>query len=160
MVINSKKNPHWFAAILFAFAVGDANACTLSEDMQDSVPLNSTQIPNVDLLKIADMVHNARQWPDVEIRGIVNAGGYVKEKNPERLAQVRGANLRDYLVQLGLKPENIAVETHKVTAPYPVDSAGYGGLLQIGVTLVPLCEGDCTKVCDDPRVKRTTRAVK
>lgn len=149
-----------FMGAVFISASVQVTACTISEDMLDSVPLNSTEIPNIDRLKIADMVYNAKQWPDVEIRGIISVGGYIKERDPIRLAEIRGAKLRDYLVQLGVRPEYIFIDRRTISVPYPVESSGVSGLLQIGVTLVPLCEGGCERLCNDSRVTPTSRAIK
>lgn len=135
-------------------------ACTVSEDMLDSVPLNSSDIPNEDRVKIADMVIRARQWPDADIRGIISAGAYIGEKDPQALARRRAASLREYLVQLGIKDENIWSDTHMISKPYPKDSAGYEGYLQIGLTLVPLCTDGCRHLCDDPRITPTSRAIR
>ena len=131
-------------------------ACTVSEDMLDSVPLNSAGIPNADRAEIATMVIRARQWPDVEIRGIITAGAYVGENDPQALALRRAANLKAYLVQLGVKAENIWSDTHMISKPYPKDSTGREGYLQIGVTLVPICKNGCRHLCDDPRVTPTS----
>ncbi|WP_175856067.1 hypothetical protein [Burkholderia anthina] len=134
-------------------------ACTVSEDMLDSVPLNSADIPNADRVEIAAMVIRARQWPDVEIRGIVTAGAYVGENDPQALALRRAANLQTYLVQLGIKAENIWSDTHMISKPYPKDSTGREGYLQIGVTLVPICKNGCRHLCDDPRITPTSGAL-
>ncbi|MEF9500598.1 MULTISPECIES: hypothetical protein [Burkholderia] len=137
-----------------------STACTVSEDMLDSVPLNSDAIPNKDRVRIAEMVIRAREWPDAEIRGIVTAGAYIGETNPQALARQRSMHLTDYLVQLGVKRENIWSDTHMISKPYPKDSAGYEGYLQIGVTLVPICNGGCQHLCGDPRVAPTSRALR
>lgn len=134
-------------------------ACTVSEDMLDSVPFDSVDIPNEDRIKIASMVIRARQWRDAEIRGIITAGAYIGEKDPQALAQRRAANLKEYLVQLGIKTENIWSDTHMISKPYPKDSTGYEGYLQIGVTLVPLCESGCRHLCEDPSATPTSRAL-
>ncbi|WP_174960921.1 hypothetical protein [Burkholderia ubonensis] len=134
-------------------------ACTVSEDLLDSVPLDSVEIPNADRIKIAEMVIRARQWPDAEIRGIISAGAYIGEKNPQALARERAARLKDYLIQLGIKEKNIWSDTRTISKSYPRDSAGYEGYLQIGLTLVPICEGGCKRLCDDPRVTPTSKAI-
>lgn len=141
------------------WATGGANACTISEDMEDSLPLNSLDIPNSDRLRIADMVMAARQWPDAEIRGIVYAGGYVKEQNPKAIAQERAAALKTYLVQLGVKDGNIWIDTRIIKRP-DIDDRGNVTLNQISVTLVPICNGGCDRLCNDPRVTPTTKAIK
>ena len=136
-----------------------STACTVSEDMLDSVPLNSDAIPNEDRVKIAEMVIRARQWQGAEIRGIVTAGAYIGEVNPRALALRRAANLKEYLIQLGVKRENIWSDTHIISKRYPKDSAGYEGYLQIGLTLVPLCNDGCRHLCSDPRITPTSRAL-
>ncbi|WP_176017098.1 hypothetical protein [Burkholderia sp. BCC0398] len=85
--------------------------------MLDSVPLNSDAIPNKDRVRIAEMVIRAREWPDAEIRGIVTAGAYIGETNPQALARQRSMHLTDYLVQLGVKRENIWSDTHMISKP-------------------------------------------
>ncbi|WP_175716136.1 hypothetical protein [Burkholderia anthina] len=134
-------------------------ACTVSEDMLDGVPLNSAGIPNADRIEIAAMVIRARQWPDVGIRGIIAAGAYVGENDPQALALQRVANLKAYLVQLGIKAENIWSDTHIISKPYPKDSTGREGYLQIGVTLVPICKNGCRHLCDDPRITPTSEVL-
>ncbi|WP_156923500.1 hypothetical protein [Burkholderia sp. WSM2232] len=132
------------------WSVANAHACTISEDMEDSLPLNSVEIPNTDRLKIADLVLAARQWPDVEIRGIVYAGGYVQEDEPAALATQRASALRAYLIQLGTKEKNIWVDK-RITKNADTDDNGNKALNQIGVTLVPICQGGCERLCNDPR---------
>ncbi|WP_157661144.1 hypothetical protein [Burkholderia ubonensis] len=136
-----------------------ADACTISEDMESSLPINSIEISNKDRLRIVDMVLSARKWPDVEIRGIVYAGGYVSERNPNALATERAKLLKDYLIQLGIKEGNIWVDTRIIKKP-DVSMNGRKELNQVSVTLVPICDGSCARLCDDPRVTPTTRAIR
>ncbi|MCC8402940.1 hypothetical protein LJ655_13770 [Paraburkholderia sp. MMS20-SJTN17] len=139
--------------------IGGANACTISEGMENSLPLNSVDIPNSDRLRIADMVMAARQWPDAEIRGIVYAGGYVKEQAPKTIAEARAAALKTYLVQLGVKEGNIWIDTRIIKKP-DIGDKGSAALNQISVTLVPICNGGCERLCNDSRVTPTTKAIK
>lgn len=139
--------------------MSNASACTISEDMTNSLPLNSTDIPNSDRIRIAEMMFAARQWPNVEIRGIVYAGGYIKERNPKALAAERAAALKAYLVQLGVKEANIWVDTRIIKAP-DVDDKGNATLDQISVSLVPICDGGCERLCNDPRVTPNSKAIK
>ncbi|MBV8453267.1 MAG: hypothetical protein JOZ29_13490 [Deltaproteobacteria bacterium] len=134
------------------------NACTISKDMEDSLPLNSIDIPNSDRLKIVDMVMEARRWPDAEIRGIVYAGGYVMENDPWALAEQRASELRAYLIQLGVNERNIWVDKRTINRP-DVDSKGNKTLNQIAVTLVPICEGGCERLCNDSRVTPNSKAI-
>lgn len=137
-------------ALCFAASIGNATACTISEDMTSSLSLNSTEIPNSDRIKIADMKRAARQWPNVEIRGIVYAGGYIKERNPKAIAAERAAILKSYLIRLGVKEANIWIDTRIIQQP-DIDDKGTETLDQIAVTLVPICEGRYERLCNDPR---------
>ncbi len=141
------------------FTVDHPSACTISEDIEDGLPLNSVEIPNVDRTKIARMLIDARRWPDVEIRGIVYAGGYVLERDPMTLAAKRATALKAYLIQLGIKEHNIWVDTRKIKEP-DVDDRGNKVQHQIAVTLVPICNGGCERLCNDPGTIPTSRTVK
>jgi hypothetical protein len=153
------KITHLLFASCTVLAISYANACTISEDMADSLPLNSVEIPNSDRLRIADMVMAARQWPDAQIRGIVYAGGYIREHNAKALADRRAAALKDYLMQLGIRESNVWVDTRTIKKP-DVDHEGNENLNQIAVTLVPICVGGCDRLCNDPRVMPTSKAIK
>lgn len=155
----SFRAARYLLVLCFVASVGNASACTISEDMTRSLPLNSTEIQNSDRIKIADMMLSAKQWPNVEIRGIVYAGGYVKERNPKGIAAERAAILKSYLVQLGVKEGNIWVDTRIIKDP-DIDDKGNATLDQISVTLVPICEGGCERLCNDPRVTPTSKAIK
>ncbi|QBQ96080.1 hypothetical protein [Paraburkholderia pallida] len=149
------------AALLLCLTIlQQANACNISEDMLESVPLNYTGIPNAYRIKMADRVANARQWPDVEIQAQIVASSYVGEKHPAELAESRGKKIKEYLIQLGIKPQYIYIDTHITRSPYPTDSTGRGGYMQIGVSLLPLCKGGCERLCDSPRVTPNTKAIK
>jgi hypothetical protein len=148
------------ALIASALVFQQAKACTISEDMYESVPVNYHGIPNSSRLKIADMVSNAKRWPDVEIQAQIVANAYAGEKNATALAKARGDQLRDFLIQLGLKSQYIYVENHIVQAPYPADSTGPGGYMQLGVSLMPLCNGGCDRLCNDPHVTPNSKAIK
>ncbi|HEY4802019.1 MAG TPA: hypothetical protein VIH96_05315 [Paraburkholderia sp.] len=146
-------------ALFFAAGIGNASACTISEDMASSLPLNSAEIPNADRVKIAEMMTIARQWPNVEIRGIVYAGGYIKERNPKAIAAARASELKSYLVQLGVRETNIWIDTRVIKEP-DVDDKGNATLNQIAVSLVPICEGGCERLCNDPRVTPNTKVIR
>lgn len=101
----------------------------------------------------------AKQWPNVEIRGIVYSGGYIKEKNPVHLADQRASILKYYLVQLGVKEENIWVDKRIIKEP-DVDDRGNATLNQISVTLVPICKDGCERHCNDPGMTPNSKAIK
>ncbi|NUY01057.1 hypothetical protein [Paraburkholderia youngii] len=149
-------------AVLSAFwfaASQQAAACTISEDLTESVPLNYQGIPNSYRLKMVDLVSNARRWPDVEIQAQIVTNAYVGEKNAEELAKSRGQQLKEFLIQIGVKSQYIYVDTHLEGAPYPQDNSGFNGYLQLSVGLMPLCKGGCERLCDDPRITPTSKAI-
>lgn len=148
------------ATLISLVFIKQVHACTVSENLLESVPLNYPDIPNSYRLKMTDMVLAARGWPDVEIQAQIVASAYVGEHNASRLAQSRGEQLKEFLIQLGIKGQYIYVDTHINRTAYPVDSTGHGGYLQLGVSLLPLCKNGCEKLCDDPRVVPTTRVIK
>ncbi|WP_439891583.1 hypothetical protein ACS7SF_02785 [Ralstonia sp. 25C] len=86
---------------------------------------------------------------------------YIGEKNPLALAKSRGEQIKDFLIQLGVKPEHIYVDAHIIKEPFPLDrSTGRSGYLQLGFGLSPWCKNGCQHLCDDPRVTPTTRVIK
>lgn len=147
------------ALTLAQVVFGNAQACTVMEFMQGRLPLNSVDIPNAYRLKIADMVLEARKWPDVQIRGVIEANAYVRETNPQALIEKRAAVLKAYLLQLGIKEENFWVEPHVLTEEMARNAKGELDIHQIGITLVPICQGGCTRLCNDPRVTPTSKAI-
>ncbi|WP_174970627.1 hypothetical protein [Burkholderia lata] len=142
------------AALAGAVFIQHASACTISEHMLESVPLNYPGIPNAYRIKIVDMVLAARQWPDVEVQAQIIASAYVGERNSLNLAKSRGDQLKDFLIQLGIKPQYIYVDTHVNRITYPIDSTGHGGYLQLGVSLLPFCKNGCENLCDAPASRR------
>ncbi|MEX3787709.1 hypothetical protein [Paraburkholderia sp. BR14374] len=83
----------------------------------------------------------------------------MKESSPKDMAEKRAAILKSYLVQLGIKEGNIWVDTRVIKEP-DIDDKGNATLDQISVTLAPICEGGCERLCDDPRVTPTTKIIK
>ncbi|MCC8396212.1 hypothetical protein LJ656_26845 [Paraburkholderia sp. MMS20-SJTR3] len=149
-----------FFTFLFANFIQQASACTIFESAITSVPLNYTGIPNSYRMQIAGIVLNARKWPDVEIQAEIIASAATAEKKPRQLAQLRGDEIRDFLIQLGVEAQHIYIDTHVMTEPLPSDSTGPGGYKQLRVSLMPFCKNGCQNLCDDPRITPTSRAIK
>ncbi len=144
--------PPWFSAT--------ARACTIGEGMETHVPFGATDISNADRLVIANMYIEAKKWPDVQIRAEVIAGAYKGERNLERLKELRGENVKAYLLMLGIKNVNILIDkktfTNEMTGRAPDGSLT---VEQIVVGLTPLCEGSCARLCNDPRVTPHTKLI-
>ncbi|WP_321964137.1 hypothetical protein [Paraburkholderia sp. J7] len=157
---------HLFALLLIAtslvvpFLSGAARACTINESMETRLPFNVVDLSNSDRLLIASIVIEARKWPEVDIQAVIIAGAYVGEKNGEKLKSERGAAVRDFLIQLGIKPQNILIEPKTLTDQMVKNEDGTLNLHQIAIELAPLCKGGCERLCDDPRVTPTSRAIK
>jgi hypothetical protein len=139
---------------------GAARACTIGEEMQTQLPFNATEISNADRLAIADIVIEAKKWPDVQIQAVVIAGAYKGEDDLDRLKDARAANVRAYLQQLGIKSGNIITDKKTFTDDMVVKIPG-GSLTvnQIVVELTPICEGSCARLCNDPRVTLTSKVI-
>ena len=148
------------ATILVLGMVGKAGACTVSEFAQAHLPLNSVEIPNEYRLKLVDMIVSARNWPNVDVRAIIEADAYVGEANHQVLIQRRAATLKEFMMQLGVKEENIWIDPHTLTDNMVRNEKGELGINQVAVTLVPECHGNCANFCDNPNVIPATRVVK
>ncbi|WP_241239129.1 hypothetical protein [Burkholderia stagnalis] len=164
-MINNKYFKFSFVVTLLvtatAFLSAPVVACTIGESMQAQLPPNATDISNKDRVAIADIVIEAKKWPDVEIQAIAIAGAYKFEKNIEQLKNARAANVETYLRQLGIKEGNILID--KRTFPDDMVIKHPNGTInihQIIVELTPICKGSCAWLCDDPRVTPTSKAIK
>jgi hypothetical protein len=91
---------------------------------------------------------------------VVIAGAYKDEQHLEWLKEVRGKNVKTYLLALGVKNENILIDKKTFTDEM-VSRAPDGSLIveQIVVALTPLCEGSCARLCNDPRVTPHTKLI-
>ncbi|MCA8016836.1 hypothetical protein [Burkholderia metallica] len=146
---------------MFALFDGPAVACTIGEEAQVQLPFNATDISNADRLAIANIVIEAKKWPDVEIQAVVIAGAYKNEKNVERLKETRADIVKAYLQQLGIKIENILIDRKTFTDEMLVKHPdGAVTIRQIVIELTPICKGSCARLCDDPRVTPTSKAIK
>ncbi|WP_028222263.1 OmpA family protein [Paraburkholderia oxyphila] len=149
-----------FASAITYFVSGLSYACTISESMETRLPFNSVDLSNADRLSIANIVLEARKWPDVDVQAVVIAGAYVGEKNGAKLKGERAAVVKDYLVQLGIKPQNVLIEPMTLTDAMVKNDDGTLNLHQISIELVPLCKGGCERLCDDPRVTPNSKVIK
>jgi hypothetical protein len=147
-------------AVATTFLSMQARACTISESMETRLPFNAVELTNRDRLSIANIVLEAKKWPDVDIQAVIIAGAYVGEKDRERLKSERGELVKSYLVQLGINPQNILIEPKVFTNEMVKNEDGTLNLHQIAIELVPLCKGGCERLCDDPRITPHSRSIK
>lgn len=157
--------PYVFAQLIAAFSIAllfstAVVACTIGESMETALPFNDTELSNADRINIANIVVEARKWPDVEIQAVIIAGAYAGEKNIERLKDIRGENAKSYLMQLGIKKKNILIDRKTLTDEMVRNDDGTLSIHQVVIELTPICSGGCERLCDDPRVTPTTKAIK
>ncbi|MDY7804815.1 hypothetical protein [Burkholderia stagnalis] len=130
-----------------------AMACTIGEEARLQLPFNTTTLSNADRVTIADSVIEAKKWPNVKIQAVVIAGAFVYEKNIEKLKDIRGENVKEYLQQLGISADQILID--KKTFTDEMITRQPDGTIktnQIIVEFTPICKGSCAWMCDDPRV--------
>ncbi|HHL4080158.1 hypothetical protein [Burkholderia sp. A2] len=139
---------------------GVANACTVSEEAQIQFPSNTTKFSNSDRVSIANIVIEAKKWPNVEIQAVVIAGAYIKEKNIEKLKDERAENAKSYLQNLGIDTKNILIDKKTFTDEMVVKQPdGTINVHQMIVELTPICKGSCAWMCDDPRVTLRSKSI-
>ncbi|MXN78217.1 hypothetical protein GR157_26145 [Burkholderia sp. 4701] len=130
-----------------------AMACTIGEEARLQLPFNTTTLSNADRVTIADSVIEAKKWPDVKIQAVVIAGAFVYEKSIEKLKDMRGENVKEYLQQLGFSADHILIEkktfTEEMITRHPDGTIKTD---QIIVEFTPICKGSCAWMCNDPRV--------
>jgi hypothetical protein len=68
--------------------------------------------------------------------------------------------VKTYLIQLGIKGENILIEPKTLTDEMVKNEDGSLNLHQIAIERAPLCKGGCERLCDDPRVTPNSKAIR
>jgi hypothetical protein len=128
--------------------------------MATHVPFGATDISNADRLVIANMYIEAKKWPDVQIRAEVIAATYKGEQHLERLKELRGKNVKAYLLALGVKNENILIDK-KTFTDQMAERAPDGSIIveQVEVALTPLFDGGCARLGNDPRVTLNSKLI-
>ncbi|WP_423380376.1 hypothetical protein [Burkholderia sp. LMG 32019] len=130
-----------------------ATACTIGEEARLQLPFNTTTLSNADRVTIADSVIEAKKWPNVKIQATIIAGAFVYEKNIEKLKNIRGENVKEYLQQLGIGVDHIVIDKKTFTdAMITRRPDGTIKTHQIIVEFTPICKGSCAWMCDNLRV--------
>jgi hypothetical protein len=155
-----KRISQFFVALTLFFGMNYADACTVMEFMNTRLAFNFPALSNDDRLKVADMVVEARKWPDVEIGANVTAGAYVREKNIDALKDARASDIKAYLVRIGVPEKNISIDKLTFSEAMAHDGKGELDLHQVAIQLVPICNGGCERLCNDPGVTPTSKAIK
>ncbi|WP_230463774.1 hypothetical protein [Burkholderia ubonensis] len=154
MKINSLKSSVAVCALtLLSMLSSVAVACTIGEEARLQLPFNTTTLSNADRVTIADSVIEAKKWPNVEIQATIIAGAFFYEKNIEKLKDMRGENVKEYLQQLGINANHILIDKKTFTDEMITRRSDRTiKTNQIIVEFTPICKGSCAWMCDDPRV--------
>ncbi|RXV68252.1 hypothetical protein D1006_24010 [Burkholderia stabilis] len=124
-----------------------ANACKILLTNSMELPLNSTEIANSDRLAVVRHYLTAREWTREGAAASIDATAYDWENRPNQLAQQRGAQMKSFLVQLGMSPDDIYVDERIVSRRNgkldPDDRK------QLWVQFVPKCPpAGCQSLCN------------
>ncbi|HDR9507702.1 hypothetical protein C5615_14510 [Burkholderia cepacia] len=124
-----------------------ANACKILLTDSMELPLNSTEIANSDRLAVVRHYLTAREWTREGAAASIDATAYDWENRPNRLARQRGAQMKSFLVQLGMSPNDIYVGERIVSRRNgkldPDDRK------QLWVQFVPKCPpAGCQSLCN------------
>ncbi|MGU3780774.1 hypothetical protein [Burkholderia metallica] len=126
-----------------------ADACTilLTDSMQ--LPVNSAEISNSDRLSVVRHYLTASEWTREGASASIDATAYDWEKQPVQLARQRGAQMKSFLAQLGMAPDDIHVGERIVSrrnGKFDPDDAK-----QLWVQFVPKCPpAGCQSLCNSP----------
>ena len=126
-----------------------ANACKilLTDSMQ--LRLNSAAVSNSARLSLVRHYLTAREWTEEGAMATIDALAYEWERNPVQLAKQRGEQMKSFLVELGMAPDDVYVQERVFSSKdgkLDADSAK-----QIWVQFVPKCPpAGCQQLCNRP----------
>ncbi|NHV27288.1 hypothetical protein [Burkholderia sp. D-99] len=139
--------PTILSAVLLLPIQADACKILLTDGMQ--LPMNSSEISNADRLSVVRHYLTSREWTREGATASVEAAAYDSEHNPMQLARQRGDRMRSFLVQLGMRHEDIYVSERIVSrrnGKLDPDDAK-----QLWVQFVPKCPpAGCQSLCNSP----------
>ena len=134
-------------AVLSLPIQADACKIMLTDSMQ--LPVNSVEISNSDRLSVVRHYLTAKEWTHEGTSVSIEATAYDWEKQPVQLARQRGAQMKSFLVQLGMVPDDIHFGERIVSrrnGKLDPDDAK-----QLWVQFVPKCPpAGCQSLCNSP----------
>ncbi|WP_175965047.1 hypothetical protein [Burkholderia sp. BCC0322] len=134
-------------AVLSLPIQADACKIMLTDSMQ--LPVNSVEIGNSDRLSVVRHYLTAKEWTREGTSVSIEATAYDWEKQPVHLARQRGVQMKSFLVQLGMVPDDIHVGERIVSrrnGKLDPDDAK-----QLWVQFVPKCPpAGCQSLCNSP----------
>ena len=139
-----------------------STGCRFLETIELQLPFNAIALSKADRRVVEQAVSRAKKWPDVQIQAIVIAGAYIGERDLDVLQDRRGENVQAYLRTHGIRTENIYVEPKTLTDVFAHRLPdGTTRVNQVEIELSPICKGgDCSWMCDDPRLMPPSPAIK
>lgn len=143
------KRFSFLALIAGASCMMQANACVVSLMDNMQLPLNSSDIGNSNRLSIVRHYLAAREWTTEGATVQIEAAAFNSENNPERLAKARGEDMKSFLVNLGMRPDDVHIQERIIAtrnrATDPDDDK------QIRVAFYPKCPPTgCQDLCNEP----------
>ncbi|AQG97835.1 hypothetical protein A9R05_02585 [Burkholderia sp. KK1] len=126
---------------------GTALACRVSLDFSTSMPPNAVEIDNGARLRLADTIIRTRAWPDEAIASALTPA-FSTEHKPEELAKRRAAAVKDILLQLGIKEQNIFIDAKVLSHPIAPSREARERLRDVYIEFTPQCYGHCAQLCD------------
>lgn len=144
--------PRFAFSILALFAAQAALACSIAfPSVENSIPFDSTTIPNATRVEIARAAITTRQilYPHNihRFKVFVAGGAYIREKHPQALAEQRTRLLTDYLIALGIAQDDIMDGATIIERPHIID--GKPNYHQLSVSFGVECKGGC-HLCEPP----------
>ncbi|WP_061125621.1 hypothetical protein [Caballeronia catudaia] len=137
-----------------------ACACTFSQMLDVTIPLNTVDIGNAARVEVAQMVIRARDWRSVtgvDIKAEIISPALASEHRAASLANARGKMIKAYLMQLGLKEENIFYDPQVLQERRGETPEQYEHFRRTTIGLLPVCEGGCDRLCHDPAIAPDSR---
>ncbi|WP_175874295.1 hypothetical protein [Burkholderia sp. BCC0397] len=140
-----------FSAILIALLTlpiqADACKIMLTDSMQ--LPLNSIEISNAERLSVVRHYLTAKEWTLEGTMASVDAAAYDRENRPMQLARQRGTQMKSFLVQLGMAPDDVYVSERVISRTN--GKLDRDDAKQLWVQFVPKCPpAGCQSLCNSP----------
>jgi hypothetical protein len=135
---------------MLAIVIGPASgafACRVAIDFSAVMPPNVVEIRNEDRLRLADTVLRTRVWPDEAIASALTPA-FANERNPAELAKKRAAGIKAYLIQLGIKEQNIFTDANVLSQLEAPSKEARERLRDVYIEFTPQCYGHCAQLCE------------
>jgi hypothetical protein len=140
----------FIACVLGVIAVAislQSHACSVFLQDNIQLPFNAGDVGNNDRLALTRHYLTAREWTAEGASAAIEATAFETERNPKELAALRGKNVENFLVQLGMDKGKIYV--HERVIALSKRKVDPDDKWQIGVEFVPVCSSSgCQHLCN------------